>query len=221
MFIRTFLAILFILTIACAPTKKEVQVSPQPPKKPKEVLMTLSDIVSTAELEKRIETLDLLLHNPDLSEQQKVEIRDVINTYTVIKNMSAKGYLNQTDLNVLIRLLFKSFRIVEGKYVSAIQKKPVSISKIMEDLAQKRQKIIQDYTEGRHTDVVNQCLELKLKYGGYVMGADLETIFAISLAEIGMIREAIDTGEKALQEIAFIPKRSLLKKKIEEWKKSL
>lgn len=221
MFLRILFFSSFVLLMACAPTKKEVQISPPQPQIKKESLISLSQLISVPEAEKRVEILNLLLQKPDISESQKAEIKDIINTYTIVKEMGAKGYVGQKDLNKLVSLLFKSFYTVEGKYVATIQKRPENISELMEKLAQKRQKIIQDYKEGKYTDVVNQCLELKLRYGGYVIGPDLKTIFALSLAEIGMIREAIDTAEKVLQEVALIPERNLLKDKTEEWKKSL
>jgi len=222
MLLRIIIAIFLFTISACAPTKKEVSIAPPPqpqPQKPKELLISVSDLIPA--VEKRIETLNLLLQSPDISEEQKTEIRHVINTYTIIKEMGAKGYINQNETKKLLGLLIRSFQEVEGRYVAVLQQKPVNISKIIEELAQKREKILQDYKDGKYTDVVNQCLELKLKYGGYAIGPDLETIFALSLGQIGMIREAIDTGEKVLQEMAMLPEKDLLKEKLTEWKKSL
>ncbi len=230
MFANILLTLFFLFTIACAPAKKEIQISPSPasslpsspsPQKPKKRLIQLSNLVPTAELEKRIEQLNILLQKPDLSEQKSKEIKEIINTYSIIKGMGEKGYIDQKGLKAMINILLSSFQKLEGKYVLALQKRPVNISNILESLSQKRQKIIQDYKEGRYMDVVNQCLELKLRYGGYVIGPALDTIFAISLGEIGMIREAIDTGEKVLQEMALIPQRDILKERLKEWKRSI
>ncbi len=226
------LALLWCL-FSCAPTKKEVQVShipvstlpsgTKPTKKQYKVSISLSDILPIEEIDSRINILSQFLQNPDLSQNQKDKLKDIINTYASIKDFAVKAYGSQQDVKNLISILFKSFSKIEDEYISEISKKQalVNPSEIVSKIAQERQKIIQAYNNAKYTDVVNRCLELKLKYGGDVLDPDLETIFALSLGKMGMLREAIDTGEKVLVTISSMPDYNFLKQKLVEWRKNL
>jgi len=206
-----------IFIFSCAPTKKEVQM-PQPQRQV--FVISSSDILPYTEIEQRIKTLANFMNKTSLSEQEKDDIKEIIRTYNLIKAMSFKGYMNQNEVKSLINMLFYALSTVEDKYISIIQKKP-DVPKIIKELEQKKLKVIQSYKEGKYTDVVNRCLELKLKYGPSIMTPDLGIIFAISLGEIGMLKEAIDVGEKVYQKISYLPDYVTLKERMEEWQKKL
>ena len=217
---KLFLIIFFVIG-ACAPSKKEIKVQPasvSPKKLTKEMHFDVKDVLSKAEIEKRIRSLKELLKDPELSEEKKRKINNIISNYESVLSFSSKGVIKKDELKKLILLLYQSFSSIEKEYVSVIQKRPVDISKLIQELVEKRKEIVQAYNEKRYTDVVNQCLELKLKYGGDILDPETEMIFALSLGEMGMIREAMDTGEKVIQQFKLIPEKEILRKKIEEWK---
>lgn len=217
-----FIIILAIFLFSCATTKKEVRL-PQP--QPQiQTLISVSDLLPYDKAEQRIKALTELINKAELSEQEKRDIEEIIDTYNLIKTMALKGYMAQDEVKKLISSLFDVFSLMEKRYTANIQKGPpkvskIRVSKIIERLDQEKERIIRDYKQGKYTDVVNECLELKLKYGPSVMGTDLEIIFAISLGEIGMLDEAIKIGERVSQKIANLPNYAVLKEKMEEWQK--
>jgi len=216
--IGTCLCILFILFFfSCAPPKRSLEQypKPQPLIVPKKTLINIQDVAKIEEIDKRIAFLKAL-EGTSISEKRKRQLMDIINTYEVVKGYISKKEIDPDEAKKLIELLYKSFSSLEIGYTEAL-KKTLEISKLIEE----RKAIFEAYKEGRYTDVVNQCLELKLRYGADILSPDMEVIFAISLGKIGMLKEAIDEGENVMKRLANIPSRDILQKSLEEWKNTL
>ncbi len=216
--IGTWLFLLFILFLfSCAPPKRGIEQypKPQPVIVPKKTLINIQDIAKIEEINKRIAFLKTL-EETSISEEKKRQLISIINTYEVVKGYISKKEIDPDEAKKLIELLYNSFSSLEMGYTEAL-KKPLEISKLIEE----RKSIIESYKEGRYTDVVNQCLELKLRYGSDILSPDIEAIFAISLGKIGMLKEAIDEGEKVMEKLTNVPSRDMLQKSIEEWENTL
>jgi hypothetical protein len=217
--------LLFIFTFSCAPQKKlspppsqvYIPETVKPPKK--EFSLFISDVISYAKIDNNIKLLENLLKNPDLNEREKKEISTLISNLNLIEKLASKQKISSSDTKKILKLLYNSFSLLEKEYISTLLLyKKTSISKIIKEITEKRTKIINAYQEKRYTDVINECLELKLKFGPDVVDPQIEVIFALSLGKIGMFREAIETGEKALAQISIFPDKEFLKSKLEEWK---
>ncbi len=217
---RFLLLFLLLFICSCMPQKKlpppSSYVTKQKPKK-EETSILITKIISASEIDNDLKLLKDILKNPDLSEKEKNEINSLLNNLSLVKKLISKGKVSLDDTKKILRLLYSSFSLLEKKYAFLLYKK-VDISKVVKEIADKRRKIIEAYQQGKYTDVVNECLELKLKFGADIIDPEIETIFALSLGEIGMFREAVETGEKAFKQISAFPEREILKSKLEEWK---
>ena len=217
---RFLLLFLLLFICSCMPQKKlpppSSYVTKQKPKK-EETSILITKIISASEIDNDLKLLKDILKNPDLSEKEKNEINSLLNNLSLVKKLISKGKVSLDDTKKILRLLYSSFSLLEKKYAFLLYKK-VDISKVVKEIADKRRKIIEAYQQGKYTDVVNECLELKLKFGADIIDPEIETIFALSLGEIGMFREAVETGEKAYKQISVFPEREILKSKLEEWK---
>ena len=215
-----FLFILFFM-FSCAPQKK---LPPPPSYTPKIVKskkekfsLRVSEIIPPAEIDNTLKLLENILKNPNLAKEERNKINTLLHNFNLIKQLIYKEKIDLNDTKKILQLLYNSVSLLEEQYASLLSRK-MDISKAIKEIVNKRIKIIDAYQKGKYTDVVNECLELKLKFGADIVDPEIETIFALSLGKIGMLREAIETGEKALKQVSVFPEKEFLKNKLEEWK---
>jgi len=216
-----FLFIILFFIFSCAPQKKLHPPPSYAPKiiKPKKEKFSLrvSEIIPPAEIDKNLKLLESILKNPDLTEEERNKINPLLHNFSLIKQLIYKERIDLNDTKKILQLLYNSVSLLEEQYASLLSRK-MDISKAIKEIVDKRMKIIDAYQQEKYTDVVNECLELKLRFGADIVDPEIETIFALSLGKIGMLQEAIETGEKALKQMSVFPEREFLKNKLEEWK---
>ncbi|GEM_PF-5058970 len=190
-----------LLILSCAPSKKQIYVPPGPKK------IKLS--VSLELLKKRAERISDFLKKEEISPQKKAKLKEILEIYELI--ISKGGYVEEDKKEELIKRLLQIVFSLEEDYM-----KTPDIKGLVERISKRKKYIYSLYKSGRYLDVVNQCLELKLKYGPHILDPSLRIIFSISLAKIGMTDRAISEAEKLIRE--EIPDMGILKESLRKWK---
>ncbi len=190
-----------LLILSCAPSKKQIYVPPGPKK------IKLS--VSLELLKKRAERISDFLKKEEISPQKKAKLKEILEIYELI--ISKGGYIEEDKKEELIKRLLQIVFSLEEDYM-----KTPDIKGLVERISKRKKYIYSLYKSGRYLDVVNQCLELKLKYGPHILDPSLRIVFTLSLAKMGMMNEALSEAEKLIKE--NLPDISLLKEKFQMWK---
>jgi len=80
-----------------------------------------------------------------------------------------------------------------------------------------RKKILDDYLNGDYQGVINDCLALEASFGPDSLSPEIGVVFAMSLAQKGLVKEALSIGEKIALELEGRPDLIHLRARILQW----
>jgi hypothetical protein len=209
-----FLFTIILLAAGCATTAPK----PSPPvQPPAEQEGTMLDI-DFSDLENRIQYLEKLLEVKDLSERDAKAVSALLQSYRLLKEM-AHSPVTGEDCSVLTKSLFRSMSLVESRYVEEIRKAS-SDENSYADYIKRRDEIVNLYSKKDYKGVIKLALALQTRFPGGLTPR-IGILFAASLAEDGMLQEAVEIGSEVAREIEGSLDGVKLRGEIARWQLAL
>jgi hypothetical protein len=207
----------FALFFGCAPAQVgRVVISPKPEGN--------GSLLKTSErIDKKVSFLNDVLEKKDLSERDKEMASKLLGAYESLKAASQRSswvspaYLTEAEYTAL----FEGLSLLEEDYFLGEQGGVHDYSRPIDLLAAKRKELLAAYLSGDFKGVIDHCLELKRVFGVNALTPDVAVFFALSLAQEGMLEDAIDIGERIDRELDESPDLIFLRARIAEWKLKL
>ena len=189
-----FLFIILTLLAGCAAIPTE-QPSPVPQVTQNEGTPLNIDI---AYVEGRIQVLKNLLKTDALSDSERKTVVALLDTYSLLKK-SAPGPMTAKECDMLTQSLFESISLMENTYFESLGKASSDESSFA-DFMEKRKEILDLYGEKNYAAVIQRTLALQTRFPNGLT-PEIGIIFAISLAEDGLLEEAIEVGSEIAKRI--------------------
>lgn len=191
---RIFLFIILTFSAGCASITPE----PRPPvHTPTEREGTILNI-DISHVEDRIRFLEYFMKTRDLSDSDRNTASALLSAYRLLKKI-APGPVTGKECNILAQSLFRSMSLMENTYFEKIGKAPDDENSFA-DFIQRKNEILDLYLDQNYKGVIQRTLALRTSFPGGLT-PEINIIFAISLAEDGMLDEAVEIGMAVAEEI--------------------
>ncbi len=170
-------------------------------------------------IDQKILFLEGILANKDLSEANRETAAAVLAAYQQLKE-SASSHLTEKEYQRLILSLFRAVNLMDEAYYGekAVRKDNAEAFALF---AEKRQTIIDLYLKRDFKGVIKEALELKNIFGPDALTREIGLLFALSMAEEGNLKQAIEVGEAIANELDRIPDVMQLRSRIARWQIAL
>ncbi|OQY45308.1 MAG: hypothetical protein B6240_08950 [Desulfobacteraceae bacterium 4572_87] len=212
LFTILYFAILFFAGCASVPPEQ-----PSPILKPTEKEGAPLDI-DVYLVEGRIQALQNLLKTDVLSDADRKTVLALLNAYGLLKK-NAPGPLTGKECHRLTQSLFQSMSLMENAYFEKIgnaSNEDVSLS----DFILNKNEILELYLDKNYSGVIQRTLALQTSFPNGLT-PEIGMIFAISLAEEGMLEEAVEVGSEIAQKIEETPDAVQFRGDIIQWQLAL
>jgi tetratricopeptide (TPR) repeat protein len=207
---KLVIGVLLILMIAgCAQfsgQRAPVSMGPEPAFRP---------LISQEELTEKIVSLQKRLQENSISEADRPGAKALLEIYKLLQD--APPSMGETGYRQLIARLYLRLGRVETAFQTGGNEIESREKSTMDAFARKRDKIVSLYLSGDSQGVINGVLELKGEFGPSAMTPEISLIFACSLANQGLLKEAIDAGERAARALEQGPDLIILDSKMATW----
>ncbi len=207
---KGFLLILLLLSFfGCASTpERHIVISPDSRAEP-------IPVIPNQLLDKRIRFLTRLL------EQEKITVKDrkiasnLLEAYKSVKKAS-RSSLKKEEYRRTLNSFFHYLNLVDEHYFDKERAGTRDYSEAIKLFADERDKIIDTYISGDFKGVIKKCLKLKTEFGPDALIPEIALLFALSLAEEGMLEQAINIGEGVIHTIDTMPDLVILRARMAE-----
>ena len=191
---RIFLFIILIINAGCAfiPPKQ-----PSSVQKPTETGGTTLNI-DFSHVEGRIRFLKSILKNKDLPDRDRETVLALLDAYDRLKK-SFPGPVTGKECNILTQSLYQSMSLMENTYFEKIGKVSEDENSFA-DFMERQNEIQGLYLDKNYAGVIQRCLALQTSFPNGLT-PEIGMMFAISLAEDGMLEEAIEIGSEVTKRI--------------------
>lgn len=211
---RIFLFIILAFSAGCASVTPE----PQPPVHTPTVKEGTILGIDVAHVEDRIQFLEYFIKNKNLSDSDRNTALALLSAYRLLKK-SAPGPLTGKGCDTLAQSLFRSMSLMENTYFEKIGKAPVDENSFA-DFLQRKNEILDLYLDENYKGVIQRTLALQTSFPSGLT-PEIGIIFAISLAEDGMLDEAVEIGMEVARKIEKTEDVVQLRGDIVEWQLAL
>ncbi len=211
---RIFLFIILTFSAGCA------SITPEPPPlvhTPTEKEGTILNI-EVSHVEERIQFLQNFIKNKDLSDSDRNTALALLRAYRLLKK-SAPDPVTGKECDTLTQSLYRSMSLMENTYFEKIGKAPVDENSFA-DFIQRKNEILDLYLDENYRGVIQRTLALRTSFPGGLT-PEIGIIFAISLAEDGMLDEAVEIGMEVAGKIERTQDVVQLRGDIIEWQLAL
>ena len=213
--IRTLVGILFLLTLAgaCQPAIQRPTTARQD--------LTHPPSLSVEALDRRILYLDRLLDAPDLSNEDRDLVRDLLASYRGLKVAAENGSLKQ-NYGPMIHILLRNLEEMENRYFAARKGADEKFSaEGVRRFELKRKKIMEAYSAGNDQAVIDGILDLEKTFGSESLTPDLSLLFALSLGKKGTFTTALSIGQEVSRQLDSQPDLLQLRSQMIDWQLAL
>ncbi|RLB19894.1 MAG: hypothetical protein DRG63_00040 [Deltaproteobacteria bacterium] len=205
-----------LLLIPCILTLAGCLPSFQRPAPPLEAKKALLPPVDESLVKERVRHLKELMERKDLTPPETRIFNDLLNTYqSMTHTPSALG--EREYYRTTIRRLFQSLSSLEDLYVSQrppLGKEEASVVRLF---SEKTHEVLDAYLSGNYKAVIDKCIDLKDTFGPYALTPEVGLVFALSLAEQGMVKDAIAIGEQIANRLQTRPDLMALRSHLVKW----
>ncbi len=177
-------------------------------------------LIDQQELGRKMVSLQRKLQENSISEEDRPAAEALLEIYKLLQGTDSPS-MTETQYRRLVARIYLRLERVESGFQPPGVRAPSAEKTIMDLFAGKRQRILQTYLSGDSRGVINQVLELKNRFGPGALTPDINLVFALSLADQGMFKEAIQTGERTARELEKEPDLMILESKIALWNSRL
>jgi tetratricopeptide (TPR) repeat protein len=206
---RLVVGTLILMTAGCAqfPSRRApVSIGPEPAVRP---------LISQEELTEKIVTLQKRLQENSISEADRPGAKALLEIYKLLQDASPST--GETGYRQLIARLYLRLGRVETAFQAGGNEVESHEKSTMDAFSWKRDKIVSLYLSGDSRGVINGVLALKGQFGPGAMTPEVSLVFACSLANQGLLKEAIEAGERAARELEQGPDLITLESKMATW----
>ena len=212
-FIDVILLSAVLFFVGCVPqTKNVVVVSPPHALAPAPL--------PTDKIDARIAELSRFLEDPKGSESEKATAETLLDAYKSIKEASQKGS-GPYDYKKVIIALYDALSSMDQQVFSGQASERQLDVQVLNQFNHAKKRVLNLYLDGDYQGVIDQCLELEASYGSEALTPEIGLLFSFSLAEKGMLEEAVKIGSRLVPELEGKPSLMLLREKLMEWQISL
>jgi hypothetical protein len=214
--IHRYLWLLILVAVwtggCAAPPARRVPVVPEP--------VEHSDLlINEAQIDQKIRFLEGILANPDLPEPDRENAEAVLGAYRELKE-SAEVRLSDKDYQRLILSLFNAVSLMDEAYYGETAP-PGDDKEAFALFAEKRRAILNAYLKRNHKGVIEGTRGLMARFGPHAMTPEIGILFALSLAEVGELNQAVEVGEGIADELDRVPDIMRLRSEIARWQMKL
>jgi len=200
------------LTGCAAPPKSRVPLAPE--------TVEHSDLlINDTMIDQKIRFLEGILANEDLTGEDRETAAAVLHAYNQLKE-SASVHLVEKDYQRLILSLFRAVSLMDEAYFGEKEAARYD-ARAFALFAEKRQAIMALYLKRDFKGVINEALELKNVFGPDALTGEMGLLFALSLAEEGDLKQAIEVGEAIADELDRFPDVMKLRSEMARWQIAL
>jgi tetratricopeptide (TPR) repeat protein len=206
---RLVVGMLILVIAGCAQfpgRRAPVSIGPEPAFRP---------LISQEELTEKIVSLQKRLQENSISEADRPGAKALLEIYKLLQDASPST--GETGYRQLIARLYLRLGRVETAFQGGGNEVESHEKSTMDAFSRKRDKIVSLYLSGDSRGVINGVLELKGQFGPSAMTPEVNLIFACSLANQGLLKEAIEAGERAARELEQGPDLIILDSKMATW----
>ncbi|MFH1351563.1 MAG: hypothetical protein ABII26_11620 [Pseudomonadota bacterium] len=201
------------IIFGCRPSPERVVIEPIQGARPTPVL-------PVEVIDGKIAYINAVLTQKNLDEGDKKVALDLLDAYKAIRIASQFGGSDYEQRRVT-QLLYDQLSQLDQKYFSKRRPEKPQHSNVISLFAQKKRKILDAYLAGDHKGVVNDCIELEASFGPDALTPEIGLLFALSLAKKGVLKEAVEIGEKIIHETERRPNLTGLRANIVQWQMAL
>jgi tetratricopeptide (TPR) repeat protein len=173
-------------------------------------------LISQQELTQKIVSLQQKLQENRISETDRPGAEALLEIYKLMENAFFPP-TGETGCRQLIARIFLRLDRIEATFQPAGKAISPAERTAMDFFARQRKRILESYLSGDFRDVINRVFTLKEQLGASAITPDIKLILALSFANQGLFKEAIQTGEYAARELEQIPDLIILEAKIATW----
>lgn len=156
-------------------------------------------------LDQKMEALNKILYENNLSEKQKKTATSLLQTYEKIKGLN-KGNAAREDYIKTIQTLFNSMGVIEQQYLFGEGAIDGGIEKeIINEYSSFKKEIFEEYLADNLHDVISKCRELESMYGKGALTPDIGIILVDSLSRSSMTKEALSIAKDIYNEMGSRP----------------
>lgn len=188
---RILLLLMVILAAGCASIPPEPQPPVPAPAEREAAAATLN--IDTSQLKDRIRDLEDLQMRKDLSEKERAAATALLDTYRLLEK-TASGPANEKALRTLTQSLYKTTSLLEKGYFEKIDKSSGEKNSFADFILSKNE-ILNLYLDRNYSAIIQRCLALQTRFPGGLT-PEIGIVFAYSLAEDGMLEEAVEVGSE-------------------------
>lgn len=208
--ISVFLLLFLVFIVGCiTPERRHEPLSTQVADRA--TAQALSD-----SLKKKIRFITHVIEDKNLSEEDRKLASDLLASYQRLESLSSIHFEDANYISI-ISDLYTRLSTVDERYFAQTMGSISDNSEAISLFAEKKEDIMDAYTAGDFSGVIERCLELKTVFGPDSLTPDVGLLFALSLARKEMLDEAIDVGETIARNLETSPDRLQLNLKIAEW----
>ncbi len=189
-----FLFAILVFAAGCATTTRKPS-SPVQPRAEKE-RATLN--VNVSYIEDRIQFLLNIQKSKNLSKSDAGAVSALLDSYRLLKK-SSPGPITSKECETLTQSLFRSMSLMENSYFEKIGK-ATGDENSYADFMDRKNEILNLYLKKDYKGVIQRTLALQTRFPGGLT-PQIGILFASSLAEDGMLQEAIETGSEVAKDI--------------------
>ncbi len=178
--------------------------------------ITPRPLINQEKLVQKIVELQKKLQENRISEEDRPGAEALLQIYRLLQDA---GSSSATDFscNRLLARIYLRLEPIESTFQPPGDRSPLG-QKITTDISKEtRDKIFEAYLNGDSQGVINQVLELKKRFGSAAVTPGISLVFAFSLAQQGLFKEAVDIGENTARELEKRPDLLLLQGNIASW----
>jgi hypothetical protein len=173
-------------------------------------------LIPPERLEKKTSDLKSMLDKDGLTEKDKEIASKLLKSYKSLK-IASRRHFTENEYRDVIQTLFHSLVLLEENYFVLDQDSAQDYSRPISLFANKRDKILDAYLAGDYKGVIDHCVQLKTVFGEDGLMPEIALLFSLSLANEGMLEEAIDIAQGIARELEISPDLVLLRARIAEW----
>jgi hypothetical protein len=171
------------------------------------------------ELKQRIEAVQAILRNPDLSIENRLLAQDLLRSYQAFERASLRPLDEET--RSVNQLLLSSLMQLDERYFTGLLPEKQDGTRDMTLFSEKRKALLDRYLTGDYEGVVEKARELEDIFGPRSLTPDIGLVFAISLAKRGMVQEALRVGTGIIDDLERIPGDIEFRARTVEWQMAL
>ena len=212
-FINIIVLPILLFFVGCVPETSNVTVVPAPH-------ALTPPPLPTDKLDERIADLSRFLEDKKGSEAESATAETLLDAYKSVKKAS-QSRSGSYDYKEVILVLYDALNSIDKRYFSEQASERKLDVEVLNRFSRERKRVFNLYLDGDYQGVIDQCLELEASYGTEALTPEIGLMFSFSLAEKGMIEDAVNIGSRIVPELEGKPSLMLLREKLIEWQISL